>query len=330
MFYIPGPSGSSTNLREIALADRAGTVTPLKIAAGNYVHVRASRDGKRLAVGSDDGKEAIVWIYELDGASALRRLTLEGHNRFPIWSADAERVAFQSDREGDLSIFMQRADGAGQVERLTKAEKDTVHVPHSWSPDGRHLAFTILKGGALSIWTLSTTDMKVERFGDVQSAEPIEPVFSPDGKWIAYVSSGSPGGAALTGNSPNRGVFIQPFPATGARYQVPKQGLDFHPLWSNDGRQLIWIPTGASGRIAITRVTTQPAVTFGSPETVPARVTAERLSGEARAHDILPDGRFVGLATPASSDAQLSAGSPIQFRVVVNWFEELKQRVPIK
>jgi WD40 repeat protein len=208
---------------------------------------------------------------------------------------------------------------------LTKAEKETSHVPHSWSPDGRHLLFTVLKGGSHSMWTLSTSDKKIEPFGNAQSPEPIEPVFSPDGKWIASVASGSIGG-----NSPNRGVFIEPFPPTGARYQVPKQGLDFHPLWSPDGRQLIWIPTGASGRIAIARVTTQPAVSFGSAESIPARVTAERLSGEARAHDILPDGRFVGLVTPASSDMPLSAGSSIQFRVVVNWFNELKQRVPLK
>ncbi len=52
-----------------------------------------------------------MWIYDLSGASAPRRLTFGGKNRFPIWSADGERVAFQSDREGDLGIFWQRADG---------------------------------------------------------------------------------------------------------------------------------------------------------------------------------------------------------------------------
>ena len=56
-------------------------------------------------------------------------------------------------------------------------------------------------------------------------------------------------------------------------------------------------------------------------------VTASRLSNEARAHDILPDGRFVGFvgATDTDASSALQAG---QMRVVLNWFEELKQRVP--
>ena len=60
-----------------------------------------------------------IWIYELSGASALRRLTFGDRNRVPAWSADGQRVAFQSDRDGDLAIFWQRADGGGFADRLT-------------------------------------------------------------------------------------------------------------------------------------------------------------------------------------------------------------------
>jgi Tol biopolymer transport system component len=52
----------------------------------------APPDGKRIAFGSDDGKDAIVWIYDLSGASSMRRLTLGGRNRVPVWSADGEHV----------------------------------------------------------------------------------------------------------------------------------------------------------------------------------------------------------------------------------------------
>jgi len=80
---------------------------------GAYDSVRVSRDGTRLAIGSDDGKEAIVWVHEFGGPGAMRRLTFEGRNRFPIWSPDSRRIAFQSDRDGSPGIFATRADEHG-------------------------------------------------------------------------------------------------------------------------------------------------------------------------------------------------------------------------
>ena len=94
-------------------SDRKGGIEPLKLARGRYEFPRVSPDGKHLTFGTDDGKEAIVWIYDLSGTTSMRPLTVGGRNRFPIWSADSERLAFQSDREGDLGIFWQRVDGTG-------------------------------------------------------------------------------------------------------------------------------------------------------------------------------------------------------------------------
>ena len=90
-----------------------------------------------------------MWIDDVSGATSIRRLTLGGRNRVPVWSADGEHVAFQSDREGDLAIWWQRADGTTAAERLTKPDKDTAHVPESWSPDGKTLLFSVAKGAEL-------------------------------------------------------------------------------------------------------------------------------------------------------------------------------------
>jgi Tol biopolymer transport system component len=291
------------------------------------MHVRASRDGARLAIGSDDGKQALVSILELAGTSAMRRLTFVGQNRFPIWSPDGQRVAFQSDREGDSGIFVQRADGNGPAERLTKATGE-VHIPESWSPDGRYMSFSVFKGVTVSLWVLSMADGKATRYGGVESTEPIGSVFSPDGQWIAY--STTPTAAGNSGFSSSRGVYIQPFPATGAYYQVPKRQppqFDFHPVWGPKGTVLFYVPTALSGQLAAVTVTRQPGVVFGTLAMLPARVTAGRLSTETRAYDILPDGRFVGLVGASEADPAPVASSG-QLRVVLNWFEELKQRVP--
>jgi serine/threonine protein kinase len=326
MLYVPGPVGGGTTGRAVALADRAGTVTRLPIPPGPYVHVRASRDGARLAIGSDDGKDAIVSIQELAGTSAMRKLTFGGQNRFPIWSPDGQRIAFQSDREGDVAIFTQRADGNGPAERLTTAEKGAAHIPESWSPDGTRVSFSFVKDPIFSLWTVAIADRKATPFGGVESREPIGSVFSPDGRWIAYGST--PAGAVGGGISPSRGIYIQPVPATGARYQIPKQqGLDFHPVWGPKGNALFYVPSAASGLLAAVSVTTQPGVMFGPPASLPARVTGSVLSNQARAYDILPDGRFVGLVGATDTDASDAAFSG-QMRVVLNWFEELKRRVP--
>ena len=325
LVYMSGPNTTTNAATTLALADRAGALARLAVPPGSYVHVRASRDGGRLAIGSDDGKEAIVSIQELAGKSAMRRLTFGGRNRFPIWSPDGQRVAFQSDREGDLAIFSQRADGSGAVERLTKPAQGEAHVPESWSSDGKLISFSVAKGPAFSLWTVTVADKKAAPFGAVQSAEPIGSVFSPDGRWIAYSSAPVAGPSGQ--RSPNKGVYVQPVPATGERYQIPKQQIDFHPVWGPRGTELFYVPT--AGQLAVVSFTTQPGVAFGSPATVPARVTGSRISSETRALDILPDGRFVGVVPASEPDASAAAAAP-QFRVVVNWFEELKARVPTK
>jgi Tol biopolymer transport system component len=290
--------------------------------------VRASHEGSQLAVGTDDGKEAIVYIVEGGEKRSIRRLTLTGQNRFPIWSPDAKRIALQSDRDGVRAIYVQPADGTGRGERLTTADRDEAHIPESWSPDGKYISFAIVKGSQYRLAFVSVANRQVTPFGNVQSAEPIGSVFSPDGRWLAYgVAPSIPGGGGAA-PSPNRGVFLQPFPPTGEIYQVPKQQLDFHPSWMPNGSALLFVPTAASGRLASIGVTLQPRATFGTTTFLAASVTGNRLSSQTRAYDVLPDGRLVGLISASDADAPGSANSAAQIRVVVNWFEELKRRVP--
>ena len=238
LVFVPGPASTSSAQSDLALVDRNGAVQPLKLPPGAYEYPRLSPDGKRIAFGSDDGKDAIVWIYDVAGASSARRLTLGGRNRVPVWSADGERVAFQSDREGDLGLFWQRADGTTAAERLTKPDKDTAHVPESWSPDGKTLLFSVAKGSSYAVAALSLTDKKVTPVGGIQSPFPPSATFSPDGRWVAY-SATAPG-------PPAGSLFVQPFPTTGATYPISKGG-GFHPTWSPDGKELFYFAGGGAG-----------------------------------------------------------------------------------
>ena len=316
LVYVPGPvSGSAAQQNDLALLDRKGTVEPLKLPAGQYETPRVSPDGKGVAFGSDDGKEQIVWIYDLSGASSMRQLTFGGKNRFPIWSADGQRVAFQSDRDGDLGIFWQPADGNGTAERLTKPEQGTSHRPESWSPDSRRMLMTVTRGPNVSLWILSLDDKKVAPFAAVQSSQPINATFSPDGRWVAYQST-------ETGTYQ---VFTQPFPPTGAKYQISKTS-GFYPLWSRDGKELSYIP--GFGQLGVVNVTTQSSFTFTNLVTVPRGALVVRGPDFERNYDVAGDGRIVGVV-PGSQTQSGTQTSP-QVQVVLNWFEDVRQRVPNK
>ncbi len=309
--FIEGPSTASGS--DVALLDRKGTLQLLKLPPRAYAYPRVSPDGRQLAVGVDDGKEVNVWIHDLSGTSAIRRLTFGGNNRYPIWTSDGARIAFQSDREGDRAIFSQAADGNGAAERITKPEEGQAHIPQAWSPSGDSFLFSVVSGSNQSLWTFALQDKKAAPFGSVRFSSLAGPnaALSSNGRWVAYASA-EPGRSV---------VFVEPYPATGAKYQIA-DGTS--ALWSRDGTELFLSP-GQGGGFLIIRVTSRPTFTFENPMSVPRPGYVGRL--DARNWDITPAGeRFVIVLDPGST---ATAGRPeIQF--VLNWFEELKRRVPVK
>ena len=127
--YVPGPVSTTAAQSDLALIDRKGGVEPLKLPPGPYQHPRASPSGTQMVFATDDGKEAVVWIYELGSTTARRRLTFGGRNRFPIWSADGHRVAFQSDRGRRPRHLL--AAGGRLRRRRTVDETGSGHIPRA-------------------------------------------------------------------------------------------------------------------------------------------------------------------------------------------------------
>jgi serine/threonine-protein kinase len=320
LMYVPGPAAVTSPEFALVMVDRSGNITPVKVPPGRYLNARASRDGRYIAVDTDDGRAADIHIHDVSGSGGINRLTFGGRNTSPVWSPEGQRVAFQSDREGDRGIFAQRIDGTGVV-RLTKAAKDEAHIPESWSPDSKHLLYSIFKDGLFTLWALSIADGKTVRFSDILSREPIGAVFSPDGTWVTYHSLPPEANASDTSS----GVFVEPFPATGTRFQAPKVNRDFQPLWSQDGSELFYIGSTATGRLETVSVTNKGRVTFERPRSFPFVAFGGRLSNRPRAYDVLPGGRFVGMISGSLADRSAPNS---EMRIVFNWFEELKRLVP--
>jgi WD40 repeat protein len=221
-------------------------------------------------------------------------------------------VAFQSDREGDLAIFWQVADGSRPAERLTRPEEKTAHVPESWSPNGEVLLYNSGNKREVSLWMLSQKDRSVAPFGNVHSSVPTGAVFSPDGRWVAYSS----------GQSFETTIYVQPFPATGAKYQLFAKESDspHEVVWSPDGKELIYNPR-PRGFEAVP-VSTKPTFTFGHPVAIPRSFQLSPPEAR-RVYDITPGGKFVALIREGF-------GTPDQIRVVLNWFDELTSHVPVR
>jgi serine/threonine protein kinase/Tol biopolymer transport system component len=332
LVYVPGPArpAGEAGDRRLAIYDGKGGIEPLNMPLGSYQAPRVSRDGRTVAFESGDDGTVNVWVLGLDGKSAPRRLTFGGQNRAPVWSPDGQWIAFQSDREGDLAIYRQRADGSAAAERLTKPEKGIVHIPQSWSPEGAQLLFTVSNNqgavselvseqGAYTLQTISLADKKTREIRDVRSVIPTDASFSPDGRWIVYQSREGFG----TGNVNQS--FVQPFPPTGARYLVPQPGA--HPYWSAKGDRLI-LNTGANRSMTL-GIITSPQISFSPPVALPRNGRTEtNPSNTRRAADSLPDGRILGIAL--AGQTTIPGAPPEQIVVVLNWFDELRARVPVK
>ena len=313
--YLPGPAAlTSADSLGFALFNRKGDAQLLKAPPGSYRAPRVSPDGRWVAFGIEDDRDAAVWIYEIAGSTAARRLTFGGRSRSPIWSPDGQWIAFESDREGDEAIFRQRADGNGVAVRLTKPEKGTSHIPQSWSPDGAHLLFTVQKEGSSALWTLSLKDQRQAPYGDVQGAGLTEGAFSPDGRWVAY--------SVRQGTPPQGEVFLQPFPSTGAKYLVHRGG---HAYWTAKGDALII--NAAQGSSVVVPVTTSPHVAFGQPVDFPRRGRSDpNPATNRRNSDSMPDGEHVlGLTRPDATEAE---GTSRQILITLNWLDEVKRLVP--
>ena len=142
-------------------------------------------------------------------------------------------------------------------------------------------------------------------------------VFSPDGKWVAYASGE---GRTLSA------LYVQPFPPTGARYQISKnEEFGHHPAWSPDGKELFFV--AGVNRLHVVSISTQPAFSVGEAVVLTLPFGLGALPSVERPFDVSRDGqRFLSLID-ATQAAQSGKPEVPQIRAVLNWSEELKRLV---
>jgi Tol biopolymer transport system component len=303
--YVAG-GVQGTQPSRLVWVTRNGTEQPSAAPAHAYQHPRLSPDGRRLAMTVVEA-ETEVWLYDLS-RETLTRFTFEGTNGNPAWTPDGKRISFYSNKGGPQNLFWQLADGSGSLERLSNNEH--IQAPMSWSPDGQTLAFLdVDPTTGYDIWMLRVGDRTTQQFLRTSFNEAA-PRFSPDGHWLAYISD----------ESGRYEVYVQPYPGPGGKWQISSDG-GTEPVWNPNGRELFY---RSGDKMMAVDITTQPSFTAGKPRTLfagpylPTPLTFPN-------YDVSSDGqRFLMLKPVEQAEA-----APTQIVVVQNWFEELKQKVPV-
>ncbi len=217
---------------DLAWFSRAGT--PLGTLERQVVHSHPaiSPDGTRVAIDRLDADTHTpdIWILDLLHRSRARTTFEASTDMTPIWSPDGSRIAFASDRSGVFALYV-RDPAAGRDELLLKTEGDV--LPTSWSPDGQYIVYQhyVSTGGyELDALKLSEpgrhTVLSAAQGGNAQGQ------FSADGHWLAF--------AANDHSYNSFEVFAEPFPPTGARWQI-SHGGGRQPFWRGDGREIFWL-----------------------------------------------------------------------------------------
>ena len=196
----------SAGLVTMQWVDESGNTIPVLPVPGNYLSPALSADGSRLAFTLSGD----VWVYDLKHP-AMVRLTFGGGFGNPLWTTDSRRLVFR----GAAGIFWIDAAGTGRPEPLFQSKNS--QLPWSFTPDGNRLAFIeIDPATGADIWTVSVqTGPFGLRAGKPEvflktSLQERTPMFSPDGRWLAYMSN----------ESGQYQVYVEAFPQKGGKRQV--------------------------------------------------------------------------------------------------------------
>jgi serine/threonine-protein kinase len=298
--YLPGHLRRPE--RTLVRVDRHGKVEPLPGPARSYTNPVVSPDGRRIAV-CVEGPDDHVWVLDL-ARKAWARITDEADNNNPVWSPDGRRLVVSSNRQGPRNLYRIPAAG-GPFEPLTKGAG--WRLPASFTPDGRSLLFVDVRTEThLDIWSVPLGGDRRPRAMVASPADETAPAVSPDGRWLAYVSS----------EAGREEVYVRPYAGEVAA-QAVSNGGGSQPVWAKSGRELFY---RIGTQMKVVPIAAGPDLRAGE-----ARVLFETSWGTAGTvpdYDVFPDDRHFVVVRTLPEDTARS------IVVIPEWFQELRARVP--
>jgi len=321
LVYVSAFDLVTTDLEStLVRVSREGVEESITEIIGNAWYPRYSPDGSRIAFGIADGPgsggPADLWVLDVQRGTRTR-LTFGDNNRFyPVWSPDGTVLAYSEGAGATNRVLQTMADGSGGTETLL--DRDERQFPMDWSPDGSALAIykaTAETGRDLYILPLGG-DAEPEEF----LSTPFEDrgvSFSPNGQWLAYVS-------AEAGQDE---IYVRPYPDPGGEIIVSNGG----------GQEAVWGPDGAElfyrngDEVMVVNVQTEGAFSATAPKLLfDGNFALDNAVGGGGNpnYDIAPDGESFVMVV-ADDPGQGANPIDVPITVVINWFEELTDRVPV-
>lgn len=319
LLYVSGKSDA--NERDLVWVDRRGQVQPVMPTRHAFQHPSLSPDGQRLAI-SIDGVTQNIWVYDLKGG-ILTKMSFD-QDWGPVWKPpDGSRIAYTSGKiMTPPAIAWRPADRSGEEEQLVAGAHPV--FTGSVSPDGKVLAYTeffdeiIAKDlsdrrttGVDILLLRLDGERKPERFLHTRFDE-FGPEFSPDGRWLAYVSN----------ESGRNEVYVMTFPGPGPKRPVSTAG-GTSPRWARNGKELFY---RSGNKMMAVSVSLRPEFKASPPQVLFEGDYLELGQPDSpRNYDVTPDGqRFIMIKSHDGPSA------PSQLIVALEWFNDLRRRVPVK
>ncbi len=298
LLYVGGQTAGG----DLTLVDSAGSgrVVLPDLAEGSAP--RFSPDGGRIAFTASPEGANEVWIFDRTLAT-MSRLTFEGSALYPTWSAQGDTVYYSTDAESpDRDIWRRAADGSGAPERVLErpGQQFEIAVP---ATGGVALVREIASTGP-ALYALPLAPAGELRPWVVSSFSERSASLSPDARWAAYTSN----------ESGQDEIYVRAFPEAEGRWQVSSGG-GTEPLWSSDGRTIYY---RRADTLFATAVQTRPTFTVGPRRTV-FTTSFQQNSSHTNYDRDRRTGEFVVIAQ--------TEGNATALVVVLNWFEELRERM---
>jgi Tol biopolymer transport system component len=302
LVYGAGAAGTKSRLRWF---DRAGKPTGEPIGeAADYQSLAIAPDGSRIAASILDPGTGTPDIWVFDSRGVRTRLTFGSQSAWPVWSPDGARIAYSKlEKQIQTGIYVKSASGGGQEEAVYHSDGSA--SPDDWSRDGRFLALDFLKPGGKTkgdIWILPLSgDRKAYPFVATEFDEG-GASFSPDGRWVSYISSES--------GKPE--LYVVPFPGPGGKWQISTGVALFGGGWVKGGKEIIYVSSDLN-LVSVEVNAGASGLEIGSPRVLFSN------SGWASGA-IAPDGeRFLGAVLP-------EGGEKPKVALVANWTAGLARK----